>query len=496
MPVELEMPELAESVIEGEIVKWLVKEGDHVELDQLIVEVMTDKVTVEVPSPYEGVLLKQVAKEGDVVPIGKPIAIFGKVGETLEGEHAAPAAAAAAASSAPTASAPATPAPTAPAPSKPEEKPAAATSGNGQMAAVDRKDKPPQETSEKAPAAKETSEKAAAAKAPAEEAAVSAFGRPTAAPAVRRLARELGVDLLHVKGSGDGGRIRSDDVRRVAASMTGSGAGTPAAAPAADRSTVQVDRSVVPAQPAEKSRPAAPAVTGETERVPLRGLRRVIAEHMSHSKQTAVHTLHVDEVDLSELVALRTSAKEKAAERGVKLTYLPFFVRAVCHALKKYPYMNASLDDAAHEIILKKDYNIGIAANTEAGLVVPVVHHADRKTIFELATEISALADKARQGKLGHDDISGGTFTITNVGSVGGLFTFPIINYPEVGILGTHGIQERAVVRNGQIVIRHMMYLSISFDHRVVDGALAATFVKEVADYLSAPGAMLLLEGN
>jgi pyruvate dehydrogenase E2 component (dihydrolipoamide acetyltransferase) len=229
--------------------------------------------------------------------------------------------------------------------------------------------------------------------------------------------------------------------------------------------------------------------------VPLRGLRRVIAEHMVHSKQTAVHTLHVDEADLTDLVALRTSAKEKAAEAGVKLTYLPFFVRAACYALKKYPYMNASLDDAAHEIILKKEYNIGIAANTDAGLVVPVVHHADRKTIFELAREIGELAEKARQGKLAHNDITGGTFTITNVGSVGGLFTFPVINYPEVGILGTHGIQERPVVRNGQIVIRHMMYLSISFDHRVVDGAIAAHFVKEVADYLSSP-ALMLMEGN
>ena len=229
--------------------------------------------------------------------------------------------------------------------------------------------------------------------------------------------------------------------------------------------------------------------------MPLRGLRRVIADHMVHSKHTAAHTLHVDEADLTDLVALRAAAKDKAAERGVKLTYLPFFVRAVCFALKKYPYMNASLDDAAHEIILKKDYNVGIAANTDAGLVVPVVHQADRKTIIELAGEIGALADKARAGKLSHDDISGGTFTITNVGSVGGLFTFPVINYPEVGILGTHGIQERPVVRGGQIVIRQMMYLSISFDHRVVDGAVAAHFVKEVADYLASP-ALMLMEGN
>ena len=448
MPVELEMPELAESVIEGEIVKWLVNEGDHVAMDQLIVEVMTDKVTVEVPSPYEGVLLKQVAKEGDVVAIGKPIAIFGKEGETLEGHDGG---------AAPTEKITPTKVVTAD-----EGAPAAP---GAQKAAPNGQAKPTQSVEVK-PAATSTSSPAAA-----ETATLSTFGRPMAAPAVRKLARELGVDLNHVKGSGEGGRIQSVDVRRVATAVVG-----------ATSASGQPQRSTA-------------AEPGGEERVPLRGLRRVIADHMVHSKRTAAHTLHVDEADLTELVALRASAKEKAAERGVKLTYLPFFVRAVCYALKKYPYMNASLDDAAHEIILKKDYNIGIAANTDAGLVVPVVHHADRKTIFELAAEIAALADKARAGKLAHEDITGGTFTITNVGSVGGLFTFPVINYPEVGILGTHGIQERPVVRNGQIVIRHIMYLSISFDHRVVDGALAAHFVREVADYLASP-ALMLMEGN
>jgi len=448
MPVELEMPELAESVIEGEIVKWLVKEGDHVAMDQLIVEVMTDKVTVEVPSPFEGVLLKQVAKEGEVVAIGKPIAIFGKEGETLPAggesapmEHVTPAKVVAEADAAPS---------PASSPSKPAPNGHAAVDGGPSAGA------PP------APAAA------------AESATLSAFGKPMAAPAVRKLARELGVDLNNVRGSGEGGRIRGEDVKRVAASLGGATMAAPKTAVAAREISTE---------------------SGGTERVPLRGLRRAIADRMTQSKHTAVHTLHVDEADLTELVALRAGAKEIAAQRGVKLTYLPFFVRAVCYALKKYPYMNASLDDAAHEIVLKKDYNIGIAANTDTGLVVPVVHHADRLTIFELANAINALADKARAGKLAHDDIAGGTFTITNVGSVGGLFTFPVINYPEVGILGTHGIQERPVVRSGQIVIRHMMYLSISFDHRVVDGALAARFVREVADYLASP-ALMLMEGN
>lgn len=446
MAVELEMPELAESVIEGEIVKWLVKEGEHVKQDQPLVEVMTDKVTVEIPSPYEGVLLKQVAPEGAVVPIGQPIAIFGKEGETIADVHEkvqAPAKeiTAGATSQSPTTDqsrgattpSPATPSPTTPSPTTPSP-------GNGQ---------PRRAVSET------------------DAAELSPFGRPLAAPAVRRFARELGVDLSQVRGSGEGGRIGREDVQRVA------NLGPSAARPTA------------------KQTPA----TSESERIPLRGLRRVIADHMVHSKHTAVHTLHVDEADLTELVSMRERAKEKAATAGIKLTYLPFFVKAVTGALKRYPYANASLDDEKHEIVLKKYYNVGIAANTEEGLVVPVIHHADHKTIFELATEIAALADKARHGKLSHDEITDGTFTITNVGSVGGLFTFPVINYPEVAILGTHSIQQRPVVRDGQIVIRHMMYLSISFDHRVVDGAVAALFVKDVAASLANPDVMLMEGG-
>jgi 2-oxoisovalerate dehydrogenase E2 component (dihydrolipoyl transacylase) len=443
MAIELEMPELAESVVEGEIVKWLVNEGDRVEQDQLLVEVMTDKVTVEVPSPYAGILLKQVAKEGEVVPIGKPIAIFGEPGEKIDDttklEHVTPKVEGAAngkieaAASAP---APATPAASAPAAKAPAEQPRSQ------------------------PAASET-------------AILNSFGKPMAAPAVRKLARELGVELTKVRGSGENGRIAREDVERVAKASKGS---QPSGARPSD------------------GRGRQPAAAAESERIPLRGLRRNIAQHMIHSKHTAAHTLQVDEADMTELVRWRTRSKEKAAERGVKLTYLPFFVKAASAALKKYPYVNASLDDAAGEIVLKKDYNIGIAADTDAGLVVPVIHNADRLSIFDLAREIVTLADKARNGKLSHDEITGGTFTITNVGSVGGLFTFPVINHPEVAIMGTHSIQERPVVRDGQIVIRNMVYLSLGFDHRVVDGALAARFLREIADLLANPE-MLLMEG-
>jgi len=442
MPVELEMPELAESVIEGEIVKWLVKEGEHVKQDQPLVEVMTDKVTVEVPSPYEGVLLKHVAAEGEVVPIGKPIAIFGKEGESIADHGTKPDAK----TSAPSAAASAPASASAPAAKQAQAAPLTTKAVNGQPSAH-----------------------------AAEAAILGPGGRPLAAPAIRKYAREKGVDLAAVRGSGEGGRIQKEDVDRVA---TG---GKSVAAPSRPATAAAPPRTL-------------PPPSGETERVPLRGLRRIIADHMVHSKQTAAHTLHVDEADVTELVAMRASLKEVAAERGIKLTYLPFFVKAACMALKRHPFMNASLDDEKHEIVIKKDYNIGIAANTDAGLVVPVIHQADHKTIFELAREIAELAEKARAGKLSHDEISGGTFTITNVGSVGGLFTFPVINWPEVGILGTHSIQPRPVVRDGQIVVRQMTYLSISFDHRVVDGALAAEFVKDMAATLEAP-AVMLVEG-
>ncbi|HLJ84864.1 MAG TPA: dihydrolipoamide acetyltransferase family protein [Candidatus Eremiobacteraceae bacterium] len=437
MAVELEMPELAESVVEGEIVKWLVNEGDRVEQDQLLVEVMTDKVTVEVPSPYAGILLKQVAKEGEVVPIGKPIAIFGEPGEKIDDttklEHVTPHV-------------------------QPVE---AATPANGKVE---------QQTAAASEAPKNARAAEPAASTARETADTSLAGKPLAAPAVRKLARELGVDLAAVRGSGEGGRIQRGDVERV--SKAGASEAAPAAAPRAQ---------------------AAPSAL--PERVPLRGLRRNIAQHMVHSKHTAAHTLQVDEADMTELVRWRARSKERAAERGVKLTYLPFFVKAATAALKKYPFVNASLDDAASEIVLKKNYNIGIATDTEAGLVVPVIHDADRLSIFDLAREIVNLAEKARSGKLSHDDITGGTFTITNVGSVGGLLTFPVINHPEVAIMGTHSIQERPVVRDGQIVVRSMVYLSLGFDHRVVDGALAARFLREIADLLAAPE-LLLMEGN
>jgi len=285
-----------------------------------------------------------------------------------------------------------------------------------------------------------------------------------ATPATRKLARDMGVDLATVQGTGPGGRITDDDVRLFK----------------------DVGRSA-----------AAVAITvtgprGVEERVPMRGIRRKVAEHMVKSRDSTAQVTHVDEVDMTEVVHLREKAKDSAEKRGIRLTYLPFIIKALVLALKKYPYLNSSLDDEKQEIVLKKYYNIGIATDTEQGLLVPVVKAAEHKSITQLAEEISKLSEKARAGQLTLDEIQGSTFTVTNVGGIGGVFATPIINYPEVAILGVHKITKRPIVKDNQIVIRDMTYLSVSFDHRVLDGAMAAQFMNAIKQYLEDPKLLLL----
>jgi pyruvate dehydrogenase E2 component (dihydrolipoamide acetyltransferase) len=271
-----------------------------------------------------------------------------------------------------------------------------------------------------------------------------------ATPATRKMAREMGVDITKVRGSGQMGRITEEDLRK-ASSVT----------------STQTQR---------------PSTTGSSsdERVPVRGVRKKVAEHMSKSIHTTAQVTHVDEVDMTELVLLREAFKASAEKRGVKLTFLPLIIKAVIPALKEFPYVNSTLDEEAGEIVLRRSYNIGIATDTENGLVVPVVKDVDKKDIFEISAEIQRLATKARGGQLTLDDVHGSTFTITNQGSVGGLFATPIINYPEAAILGTHKITKRPVFRDGKIEVRDVMYLSLSFDHRILDGAYAARFVNKV----------------
>jgi len=324
-----------------------------------------------------------------------------------------------------------------------------------------------------APAAAAAVSATAAATAPVRVAAsapnpsISAFGTPLATPAVRRLAAQVGVDLFTLVGSGPKHRITRADVEGAKA------------APAK-----------IIAMPVAES--ATPAASGGEKREKLKGMRKAIYTSMTKSKATIPHFTYVDEVEMDALVAMRNALKETAAREGVKLTYLPFIVKAVVLALKKFPMLNASLDDEAGEIVYKYDYNIGIATATEAGLTVPVLKGADKKPILELAREMVAITDRARERKSTLQDISGGTFTVTSLGRLGGLLSTPIINHPEVGILGIHNLAERPVVRNGQIVIRQMMNIALSFDHRLVDGDVGASFAQEVKAYLEEPGKLLL----
>jgi pyruvate dehydrogenase E2 component (dihydrolipoamide acetyltransferase) len=416
---EFRMPDIGEGVVEGEIVKWLVKEGDKVEEDQPIVEIMTDKATVEIPSPKTGVILKRFFSEGQVCPVGGAmVLISGEAGG--DATHEAPTAQTASAAPAPQAN---------------------------------------------------TATPQAAVSAPLTQAPAANGQKALAAPATRKLARDLGVDINQVVGSGPHGRVIREDLQGTSPSQ---------AAPAASG--------------AAKAAPHAVVVTGEVERIPLRGLRRKIAEKMVQSAFTAPHVTTFDEVDMTALVALRARLKPKAETEGVKLSYMPFIMKAVIAAIKRYPLFNASLDETTQEIVVKKYVHMGFAAATEHGLMVPVIKNAHDKSLLALGRDMAAIAERTRTGKAPLDELTGSTFTISNVGSIGGLFATPIINYPEVAILGINKIEKRAVVREGEIVVRDMMYIGLSFDHRVIDGSDAVIFLNLVISFMQDPD-LLLLEG-
>jgi pyruvate dehydrogenase E2 component (dihydrolipoamide acetyltransferase) len=355
MEFMLKLPDIGEGVAEGEILKWLVKEGEAVKEDQSLVEVMTDKVNVQIPSPKDGKIARLLVKEGEVVKVGHGILV-------IEVE----------------------------------------------------------EDAQDSPVPAEPSSQAAPAPAPQSARPQVALDRVLATPATRKLARELGVDLTTVIGTGPVGRVTDDDVR--------SGRPSPAVASS-----------------------AAPDPSSGEERIQLRGVRKVIAERMAKSFHTMALVTLVDEVDMTELVLLKEAFKGSAEKKGVKLTFLPFIIKAVIPALREFPYANSTLDERNGEIVLKKRYNLGIAADTPNGLMVPVLKDADLKDIFELSAEIERLASRARTGELGLEEVQGSTFTITNLGSIGGLFATPIVNYPEAAILGTHRISKRPVVRDGKI---------------------------------------------
>lgn len=423
--VDVKFPDVGEGVTEGTIVKWLVKEGEEIKADQAVAEIETDKAIVEIPSSEAGKILKLVGKEGDVIKVGSTLASLALPGE---------------AEKKPETRAPEEPIKAKPTEAKPTKEPTEAKPTEVK----------PQEKPEQMP------------------------GRALAVPSTRRLARELGVDISKVKGTGPGGRITDEDVRKVTE------------APQAPE-TRKPEPEVAPVE-------IAPEIKALEERIPIKGIRKTIGERMVLSLFTAPHVVSMDEADVTELVKLREKEKKMAEEKGIKLTYLAFIVKAVTVALKQHPYLNASLDQKKNEIVLKRYYNIGIAVDTPEGLMVPVIKDADRKSIMELARVSEKLADEARTRKIKLPDLKGNTFTITNIGSIGGIFSTPIINPPDVAILGIHRIRDMAVVIDGEIKIRKILPLVLSFDHRVLDGAQAARFMNTLIEHLKDPD-LLLLDG-
>ncbi|GGL45790.1 dihydrolipoamide acetyltransferase family protein [Halocalculus aciditolerans] len=509
---EFKLPDVGEGVAEGEIVDWLVEEGDTVTEDQPVAEVETDKAVVEVPSPYNGTVKQIHYPAGEVVKVGSVIVTFEIPDEAGDSEAAEP----------------------------------VVEEGAG------------------APEAEDATDAGTA-----ESEAPSSSGRTFAPPSVRRLARELGVDLSTVSGSGPSGRVTEGDVRQAAeggeredeSELTdaverveedaedavermdeeveaevplGEQAAEHAerektlAAPATRKLAADegVDLNAVPtdeerdgeafvspeavtqyaraqreakaaeerAESSSASATASSASAGE-ERVesrPYRGIRRTIGKQMAKSKYTAPHVSHHDTVDISDLVEVRAELKERAAEQDVKLTYLPFIMKAVVAALKENPILNSELREDDEEVLVKHYYNIGIAVATDAGLMVPVVKRVDEKGILELAEEVNELAAKARDRSITREEMQGGTFTLTNFGAIGGEYATPIINYPETAILGLGAIDERPVAEDGEVYARPTLPLSLSIDHRVIDGAEGAAFTNKVMEYLNNPTLLLL----
>jgi pyruvate dehydrogenase E2 component (dihydrolipoamide acetyltransferase) len=421
---EFKLPDLGEGVEAGDVVTVLVSEGDTIEQEQGVVELETDKALIEVPSGIAGTITKIHVSAGDRIPVGATLITVEESGGAAEAPAEEPAE---------------TPADTTPAP---QAQP------------------------------KSTPESAVQSEAPVAPAPAPVEGDPIpAAPATRRMARELGVDLTQVSGTGSGGRIVQDDVKthvRSGQSVAPS-VGTPTAPPLPDFSK-----------------------WGDIQRQPLSKIRQVIGKNMSVAWSQIPHVTQFDKADATDLEAFRQRNKAAAETHGGRLTPTVLILKAVITALKAFPQANASLDVAANELIIKNYYNLGIAVDTERGLMVPVIKDVDRKDIFQLAAELTSIGERARTNKIGLDELQGGTFTVTNLGSLGvGAFT-PIVNHPEVAILGLGRSVEEAVVRNGRIEPRLMMPIAFSYDHRVVDGADGARFVRKIVDSLENPELMLL----
>jgi len=484
---EFKLPDIGEGVTEGEIVEWHVSAGQAVQEDDPMVEVMTDKATVTIGAPKTGTIKEARFGVGDIAPVGDVLVVM-----ELEGAGDAPSSAdqgAAAAS---------------PAPAAEEARPAAGGGAPREQVA------PSPGLDVAASAVGDIREglpgtayfKGGDGAGARGDGQVNGHGdgagyfddKPLATPATRKLARDLSVDLRTVPPTGDGGRVTKEDVQRAAgraASAPGAGAAASDAGPARAAGGASAPQPGAGRAPVSIQAPSAEAQALE-ERKPFVGIRRKIAERMQTAKNTAAHFSFVEECHVDRLVELRARMKPVAEEQGVKLTYLPFIVKAVVAALRKHPVLNSALDETTNELVYRRYYDLGIAAQTDQGLMVPVLRGADRLSIVEIARELARLGDGARNGTLSPAELSGSTFTITSLGKTGGLFATPVLNLPEVGILGVHQMKERPVVRDGAIEIGQVMLLSLTLDHRIVDGAIGAAFAYEVIGLLEDPDRLFL----
>ncbi|WP_128477017.1 dihydrolipoamide acetyltransferase family protein [Halorussus pelagicus] len=508
---EFKLPDVGEGVAEGEIVSWLVEEGDEVTEDKAVAEVETDKAIVEVPSPVDGTVREIIPEEGEVVEVGSVIITFDVEGEPVEEGQ---------------------------------------TEGEAERAAESEASGEAEQATAQGEATEET----------VSEEVSTGEGRVFAAPSARRVARELGVDIAAVEGTGPSGRVTEQDVRQAAESSgadetnagdapadsddvadplgdsddTATGGGTsgpsPASMESADRDRTLaapatrriadeqgVDLNAVPAseqrdgeafvtseavmqyaetqQQAQQSQAATAAATTEgerVERIQYKGVRKTIGDAMSESKYTAPHVTHHDTAVVEDLVNTRERLKPEAEDRGIRLTYMPFVMKAVVASLKQHPKLNAELDEEAGEILRKNYYNVGIATATDAGLMVPVVDDVDSKGLLQISSEVNEVVQKARDRSISRDELQGSTFSVTNFGAIGGEYATPILNYPEVGILGIGELKQRPVVEDGEVVAKHTLPISLSIDHRIVDGADAAAFANTFIDYVENPELLLL----
>jgi pyruvate dehydrogenase E2 component (dihydrolipoamide acetyltransferase)/2-oxoisovalerate dehydrogenase E2 component (dihydrolipoyl transacylase) len=435
--MDFKLPELGEGIYEAELIRWLVKPGQSVRGGQGLMEVMTDKATMEVPSPFSGTIESLAAEEGRQLKVGEVVLTYFKADRKTEGERGRKGDGA-----------------------KEAEQESRRGDGVAQVA---------QASDGKQQKAKKEKALSEANGGPRTSDRKAVGMQPKASPSVRLMARNLGIDLNRLHGSGPGGRILIEDL------------------------SSQVKASIANEEPIQSKEPHPTQDYGKPgTRIKLQGIRRMMADHMTRAKQLIPHAAYVDECDVTELVKLRESLREPFAKSGIKLTYLPFFVKAVTAALGEIPIVNSSLDDQG-EIILHDHCHIGVATATAAGLIVPVVHDADMKDLPAIARELDRLASDAKSGKSRLEDLKGGTFTITSIGGYGGLISTPIVNHPQTAILGLGKIIKRPVYDTaGNLRPADLLYLSLSFDHRVLDGAMAAAFCNAVIRRLQSPAALLL----